>query len=133
MRQIFAIGAMASALLMTGEAASVQYSGEFSIDLRARVMTSCAVISVEPASMAGIDGLELQTVCNSEHFQISLRNFDENLQIGQVSSMDAQVTSVAQHGVINVRLYTPGTQRIFIETPDAQSLAGMLSIDLISI
>lgn len=132
MKKNIVIGAAVTASLLAGEAAVAQYNSEFSVELRARVVANCAVVSVEQATIAGIDGLELQTVCNSENFQISLRTFDEALTIGNVSSNNAHVTSLSKQGVINVLLHAPGVQRIFIEIPNAQNIGGFLEIDIVS-
>lgn len=132
MRYWMAAGLLAGSMMFTSGAADARPGNDISIELRARVMASCAVISLEPVSQGNVSGIELQTVCNSEFFQISLRPSDDTVQFGQVISTDAQVSSSAAGGMISVRLLAPGVQRIFIETPDVNALTGQIAVDILT-
>lgn len=132
MRCVVVAGLLTVSTVLSG-AAMAQPGNDVSLNLRARVLANCSVISVQPVSRGGVDGFELQTVCNSEFFQIALQSSDEGVVFGAVSSPDAIVSSDASGGMIRVRLNAPGFQRIFVEAPGGDGLSSTLAINLLTV
>lgn len=132
MRCVVVAGLLTVSTVLSG-AAMAQPGNDVSLNLRARVLASCSVISVQPVSQGGVDGFELQTVCNSEFFQISLRSTDEEMVFGAASSPDAMVSSDASDGMIRVRLNAPGVQRIFVEAPGGDGGPSTLAVDILTV
>jgi hypothetical protein len=130
MKKFIVTGAAVTASLLAGEVAAAQTGDGSSIEFRAEVAASCRVVSVALTTMNGVDGFLIQTVCNRENFQIALRSSEETLKVSQASSEDAHVTPLEQQGEIVIRPYSPGLQRVFVETPDALQLSGLLAVDI---
>ncbi len=100
---------MAAAVILASAFPPVAFA-DIRIRVQATVATMCNVADVSVQ-----DGkLTVLTVCNAEHFQLSLRTADGPVTVLAASSPDATV-NVATGG-LSVTSRAPGAQRFVVDT-----------------